>query len=148
MLLSSLWRNPRYVFVVGLICFIPGRADAETKFSLADLTAEQRAEFYKQIDSYGLATAYLNACHRPPRIVERLSPIARGCVDEKSFNKVKTMYNSAVLSYSSGYNCAAPGADTLVAKIEQKIEKIVSTARSACQLRSFFHGSFSAFPRP
>jgi len=148
MLLSKFWKSPCYVFVVGLICFIPGRADAETKFSLADLTAEQRAEFYKQIDSYGLATAYLNACHRPPRIVERLSPIARGCVDEESFNKVKTMYNAAVLTYSSRYNCSAPGAGTMVANIEQKIEEIVSTARNACQLRSFFHGSFSDFPRP
>ena len=148
MLLSSFWRNPCYVFVVGLICLILGSAHAETKFSLADLTAEQRAELYKQVDAYGFATAYLNACHRPPRIVERLSPIARGCVDEESFNKVKTMYNAAVHAYSLRFNCSAPGADRMMAKIEQKIEYVVSTARNACRLRSLFHGSFSDFLRP
>jgi hypothetical protein len=110
----------------------------DEKFSLSDLSNEQRGMLFTQIDAYGLATAYLNACQRPTNLVARLAPIARGCIEEPDIVTVVKMYKQALARHTAKYNCAAPGAPEMIAKIEQKIAMIVSGLDQACHSRSFY----------
>jgi len=128
-------------------CYIRA-AHSESLFKLSDLSNDRRAELFTQIDAWGLVTAFLNYCQRPPNIVEKLTPIVQGCVDEASFAAVKDKYNAAVVSNSGGYDCAGPGTNKKIPEIEGKIASAISRMRTACRLRSFYHLSIPKFNFP
>jgi hypothetical protein len=123
-------------------------AHCETLFKLTDLSNDQRAELFTQIDAYGLLTAFLNYCQRPPNIVARLTPIVQGCVEEASWTVVKDRYTAAVVDNSGAYKCAPPGAAIKFSEFERKIDNIISNMRTACRLRSFYRLSFPKINLP
>ena len=113
-------------------------AFCQTLFKLSDLTDDHRAYLFDQIDRFGLLTAMLNFCQRPPHMIEKLSPILDGCVDEASIAVVKDRFNQAVVNNSGAYNCGAPGIATAVARFEALIVNVVSQVRTGCRLRTLY----------
>jgi hypothetical protein len=120
----------------------------ETLFKLADLSNEQRAELFAQVDAYGLLTAMLNFCQRPPKLEQRLSPIVNGCVEKESITVVVNRYNAAVLKEGGRWDCADKGLRTMIPKYEGKIDSVVSSMKTACRLRSFYQISFPKINLP
>jgi hypothetical protein len=111
-------------------------------FKLADLSTQQRTELFAQIDAYGLLTAMLNFCQRPPKLEERLTPVVDGCVDKESFAAVVKRYNAAVQREGGRWDCSDRGLRTMIPKYEAKIDGLVSSMKTACRLRSFYNISF------
>jgi hypothetical protein len=111
-------------------------------YRLSDLSARSQAQLFEQIDAYGLLAAFLNACKRPPHIVERLSPIAKDCVDDDSFQLAVNRFNDAVKNNSGTYKCDGPGVMEHMIKFEGKIEAVVRNFSMACRVHSFVGASF------
>jgi|HubBroStandDraft_1064217.scaffolds.fasta_scaffold1184143_1 hypothetical protein len=45
------------------------RAQCAELYRLSQLSAGQRTELFQQIDAFGMLTAFLNYCHRPPNMI-------------------------------------------------------------------------------
>jgi hypothetical protein len=112
-------------------------------FKLADLSSSQRAEFFEQVDGFGMLEAVLNYCKRPPKMAERISAIARDCVDDASLQAVIKRYKEAIAKNAGSYHCDDKAFQKEVPVFEEKIENIVSGLKLACRVRSFAGISFS-----
>jgi hypothetical protein len=123
-------------------------ASSADLFKLADLTSAQRADLFDQADAYGLVTAMLNFCQRPPKLVERLTPIAEGCFEKESFTEVANRYNAAVVREAGRWDCSDKGMRVMTPKFEQKIDNLVSNVKTACRFRSFYKISFPRINLP
>jgi hypothetical protein len=118
-------------------CFSVGPAAADP-VRLADLSDAQRTELFVQIERYGLVTAYLNFCQRPPNLVAKLMPIVQGCIEEASIATIRDRYTYAVVISSGLYNCE--GRDpNMIARFERTLASLISNVRTACRLRSFYN---------
>jgi hypothetical protein len=129
-------------FGISALLLISSSAESVELYKLSDLSARQQAQLFEQVDAYGLLTGFLNSCKRPPHMVERLSSIAKDCVEDGSFQLVVKRFNDAVLQNSGPYKCDAPGFAEHVAAFEAKIEAVVSNFVMACRLHSFAGASF------
>ncbi len=127
---------------ISLLLLASGSAQSSELYKLSDLSARQQAQLFEQVDAYGLLTAFLNSCKRPPHMAERLSPITKGCVEDGSFQLVVKRFNDAVLQNSGSYKCDAPGFAERVAAFEAKIEAVVDSFAMACRVHSFAGASF------
>ena len=138
------------LLVVGILALFAdiGPSRAAEPFKLSDLSPPQQAQLFEQVDAYALLAGFLDFCKRPPHIVERLSPIAKGCVDDNSFQLVVRRFNDAVLKNSGPYRCDAPGFAEHVARFEAKIEAVVTDFAKACRLHSFIGASFPKATSP
>jgi hypothetical protein len=112
-------------------------------FKLADLSSSQRAELYEQVDGFGFLEAVLNYCKRPPKMAERITAIARDCVDDASLRAVVKRYKEAIAKNAGAYHCEDKAFQKEVPVFEEKIENIVSGLKLACRVRSFAGISFS-----
>jgi hypothetical protein len=142
-------RNLHIAACLGVAVILHGSpVQSKTLFKLADLSNAQRTELFTQIDAYGLLTAMLNFCQRPPKIVERLSPIVDGCVEKASFDVVVNRYNAAVVAEGGRWDCSNKGLRTMIPKYESKIDNVVADMKTACRFRSFYKISFPKIDLP
>jgi hypothetical protein len=112
-------------------------ASGASLFKLSDLSSSQRAEFYEQVDGFGMLEAVLNYCKRPPNMVERITAIARDCVDDASLQTVVKRYKEAIGKNAGAYHCEDKAFQKEMPRFEEKIENIVSGLKTACRFRSF-----------
>jgi hypothetical protein len=134
---------------LGVVLIIhSGSVRCETFFKLADLSNEQRDTLFEQIDRYGLLTAMLNFCQRPPKLVERLTHIVNGCVEKASITVVVSRYNAAIAAENGRWDCSDKGLVTMIQKYEAKIDSVVSGMKTACRFRSFYNISFPKINLP
>jgi hypothetical protein len=141
------WPNRRRIFCRLLCIALPtalycGSARCEDLIKLSDLSDTQRAELFTQIDYYGLVTAFLDYCQRPPNLVQRLTPIVQGCVDPASYTAVLDRYTTAIVENSGPYNCRGPGWEKKIPEFEAKIVSLLSSMKTACRFRSLYRVSF------
>lgn len=142
-------RNLHISACVGVVIILHcGSVHCESLFKLADLSDKQRTDLFGQIDAYGLLTAMLNFCQRPPKLEERLSPIVNGCVEKESITVVVKRYNAAVVAESGRWDCSDKGLRTMIPKYEAKIDSVVSGMKTACRFRSFYKISFPRINLP
>lgn len=131
------------VLLLILSAFSWEAAHSAELFKLSDLSKSQRAQLYEQVEGFGFLEAVLNYCKRPPNMVERISAIARDCVDDVSLQTVVRRYKEAIAKNAGAYHCEDKSFQQEVPKFEEKIENIVSGLRTACRFRSFAGISFS-----
>ena len=117
--------------------FLCDAAYSASLFRLSDLSSSQRAEFYEQVDGFGMLEAVLNYCKRPPNMVERITAIARDCVDDASLQTVVKRYKEAISKNAGAYHCEGKAFQKEMPRFEEKIENIVSGLKAACRFRSF-----------
>src|ERR1700761_1569732 len=129
------------LLMVSVVACAP--AHGASLFRLSDLSSSQRAEFYEQVDGFGMLEAVLNYCKRPPNMVERITAIARDCVDDASLQTVVKRYKEAISKNAGAYHCEDKAFQKEMPRFEEKIENIVSGLKLACRVRSFAGISFS-----
>jgi hypothetical protein len=131
------WLRRYGVLLLTVIVFGCEAAHGAGLFKLSDLTSSQRAEFYEQVDGFGMLEAVLNYCKRPPNMVERITAIARDCVDDASLQTVVKRYKEAISRNAGAYHCEDKAFQKEMPRFEEKIENIVSGLKTACRFRSF-----------
>jgi hypothetical protein len=114
----------------------PGPSQGAKLFDLLDFSEAHQKEFWHQVDNYAVAVAMLNACRQPPALEERLMPIAEGCVTTGTIASIVQRYRERVAAEAGQWNCADPGIQFYIKKIQQKIELLVGSAKRACRYRS------------
>jgi len=140
-LLMRFRHSVTYVSVCVLLLMLPKAGQGDV-FKLSNLTHQQQTELFYQADAYGLLSAFLNYCQRPPRLVQRLASIAQGCVEEFSFAAVRDRYTTAAVQNSGAYNCSGPELVSKVLEFERKIDSLIASFQTACRLRVFYNLSF------
>jgi hypothetical protein len=136
-----LFRRACVLLLISSVLFCDAAHGADL-FKLSDLSSKQRSVLFEQVDGYGMLAAVLNYCKRPPKMVDRLTPIAHDCVDDVSFQVVVRRYNEAIAKNAGAYHCEDKAFQKEVARFEANIDSVVSGFKTACRVRSFLDISF------
>jgi hypothetical protein len=123
-------------------------ARCETLLGLSDLSSDQQAELYTQIDAWGAATAEFDYCRIPLHLIADLTPIFEGCVDPASLAAVLDRFTAGVVAYSGAVPCDAPGVRDYVPDIQRKAMALISAAKIGCAARSFYKVSLPKINLP
>jgi hypothetical protein len=121
------------LLVVGLGVAAASPAAAAQIYDLQDLSAEQQAELWRQLEVHAAAVAMLNYCRRPPLLQERLSEIAADCVNQQSWSTVTSRFQDRLRAYQYRWDCSDPANLTSMVAWERKINALVRAARRVCR---------------
>ena len=108
--------------------------EAEAHYHLDMLSAAQRSELFRRIDSYALVEVFLNSCGRRPALERRLRRIVAGCIRQSSVNTIAAHYRRALAARAAlRWDCRSSVNRPMIARSEHAIHATVTDIARLCR---------------
>jgi hypothetical protein len=120
------------------LAILPHSAWAVEPFGMKDLTDDQRAILFHELEKYAVVTAGLNYCERPPFLQNRIRSVATGCVEAQSLDMIEERFDNEVKKWSGRTDCSDKKLQIIMDRATQKMRWLVDDIKTACKLRIFY----------
>lgn len=128
----------RSVLIAALLAAVASPALAQSPsagaYHLELLSASQRADLLRRVDSYAVVEVFLRSCGRPPALESRLRRIVTGCIRQDSVDTLASHFRRALAARAAlRWDCRSANGRRMIARSEHAIRLTVTDLTRLCR---------------
>lgn len=106
------------------------------KVGLESFTAEQRQWFWKKVEFYAAALAFVRVCGRDPNFEQRIVAAARDCATDRAIEVVRAVFHQKLAAQAKldpPTICKVDAARGLAESLEKSLNQAIEDVAQACR---------------
>jgi len=106
------------------------------KIGLENFTPDQQEWFWKKVEFYAQAAAFVQACGHDPNFEQRIVAAAQNCATDAAIQTVRAVFHKKLAAnrkLDPPGICKLAGAPDLTANLEKSLEQAIEDVAQACR---------------